>query len=134
MTATACPAFVMVVDDDTDLRETLIEVLQDKAYRTVGASNGQEALDLLHTAPGLLPCVILLDLMMPVMDGRQFRAALLLEPELSEIPIIVLSAHADVDELFPGLSVAARLRKPVDLAPLLSLVDRHCKEPPAALG
>ena len=121
-----CEAYVMVVDDDPDLRETITEVLQDNEYRVVGAANGQEALDVLHSAPGR-PCIILLDLMMPVMDGKTFRAAIMKEPELRGIPIVILSAHANIDDLMAELPVEAKLRKPVDIEPLLTLVDRHCK-------
>jgi CheY-like chemotaxis protein len=125
MTEEECPAFVMVVDDDTDLRETLMEVLQDNEFRVVGAANGQEALDLIHSA-AQRPCVILLDLMMPIMDGKAFYSALRNEPELSQIPVIVLSAHANVEAVLADVAVEAKLSKPVDIEPLLALVKRHC--------
>jgi CheY-like chemotaxis protein len=127
MNGESCSARVMVVDDDTDLRETIIEVLRDNDYEVVGAANGQEALDLLHGASAR-PCVILLDLMMPVMDGKTFYYELMKEPELSSIPIIVLSAHAEVDAMLAEVSVVAKLRKPVDIVPLLELVGRQCRE------
>lgn len=127
MSGVDCASFVMVVDDDTDLRETLSEVLADNAYQVVGAANGQEALDLLHGAAER-PCVILLDLMMPIMDGKTFRAELLKEQALSDIPVIVLSAHANIDEALGDMRVQAKLPKPVDIKPLLALVDRHCKD------
>jgi CheY-like chemotaxis protein len=122
-----CEAFVLVVDDDTDLRETLTEVLVDNEYRVVGAGNGQEALDILH-GTRIRPCVILLDLMMPIMDGKTFRTELMKEPRLSDIPIVVLSAHANIDEVLSDIEVNARLQKPVQIEPLLALVDRHCKD------
>lgn len=121
-----CAAFVMVVDDDPDLREAITELLSDNAYTVVGAANGQEALDFLHRASNR-PCVILLDLMMPIMDGKTFRTELLKEPALSDIPVVVLSAHANMDEALAGVAVSAKLRKPVEVQPLLALVDRHCK-------
>jgi CheY-like chemotaxis protein len=128
MNGADCSELIMVVDDDADLRETIVEVLRDNAYRVVGASNGQEALDLLHSSTER-PCIILLDLMMPVMDGKTFYNELMKEPpELSTIPIIVLSAHADLDAMLVEVSVAAKLRKPVDIVPLLELVDRQCRE------
>jgi len=122
-----CPSFVLVVDDDTDLRETLTEILLDNEYQVVGAANGQEALDFLRGARDR-PCVILLDLMMPIMDGRTFRAELMKEPRLSGIPVIILSAHTNMDEVLADMEVHAKLRKPVEIAPLLALVDRHCKD------
>ena len=122
-----CAAFVMVVDDDPDLRETLTEVLVDNAYHVIGAANGQEALDLLHGTTSR-PCVILLDLMMPIMDGRTFRLELMKEPGLSDIPVVVLSAHANLDAVLADIEVQAKLRKPVEIEPLLALVDQHCKD------
>src|SRR5687768_12012063 len=124
--ADECSSFVMVVDDDADLRDSIIDLLEDKQYRVVGASNGKEALDLLHgrSSP---PRVILLDLMMPVMDGKAFHAELMKEPGLNHIPVIVLSAHADMDSMLVNIAVQAKLRKPVAIEPLLALVDQHCK-------
>jgi CheY-like chemotaxis protein len=121
-----CEAFVMVVDDDSDLREAITEVLQDSAYSVVGAANGKEALDFLRGATSL-PCVILLDLMMPIMDGKTFRAELMRNPLLSEIPIVVLSAHANMDAVLAGVAVSGKLRKPVQMGSLMAVVDRHCK-------
>jgi CheY-like chemotaxis protein len=121
-----CEAFVMVVDDDSDLREAITEVLQDSAYSVVGAANGKEALDFLRGATSR-PCVILLDLMMPIMDGKTFRAELMRDPELSEIPVVVLSAHANMDNVLAGVAVSAKLRKPVQMGSLMALVDQHCK-------
>jgi CheY-like chemotaxis protein len=123
----SCGAFVMVVDDDSDLREAIMEMLQDNAYSVVGAANGKEALDFLRRATSL-PCVILLDLMMPIMDGKTFRAELMRNPELSEIPVVVLSAHANMDDVLAGFAVSAKLRKPVQMGSLMALVDRHCKD------
>jgi len=122
-----CAAFVLVVDDDTDLRETLAEVLVDNAYQVVSAANGQEALDILHST-ATRPCIILLDLMMPIMDGKTFRAALMKESRLSDIPVVVLSAHANMSEVLADVDVHAKLQKPVPIGPLLALVDRHCKD------
>jgi CheY-like chemotaxis protein len=127
--ADECSSFVMVVDDDADLRDTIIDVLEDKQYRVVGAANGKEALDLLRGRSNR-PCVILLDLMMPVMDGKAFHAQLMKDPGLSHIPVIVLSAHADIDSMLANLAVQAKLRKPVAIEPLLALVGQHCKRPP----
>lgn len=127
MSGDDCTAFVMVVDDDEDLRETLTEVLHDNAYQVVGAANGKEALDFLQ-GTARRPCVILLDLMMPIMDGKTFRVELMKEPRLSDIPVVVLSAHANLDEVLADIEVQAKLRKPVEIEPLLALVDRHCKD------
>jgi CheY-like chemotaxis protein len=131
--ADECSSFVMVIDDDADLRDTIIDVLEDQQYSVVGASNGREALDLLHGRSNR-PCVILLDLMMPVMDGKAFHAELMKEPGLNHIPVIILSAHADIDRMLVDTSVQAKLRKPVAIQPLLALVDQHCKRPLVEAG
>jgi CheY-like chemotaxis protein len=115
---------VLVVEDDPTIREVLLEVLGEHGYEAVGAANGREALDALD-ASGDRPCVILLDLMMPVMDGRSFREQQLLRPELSAIPVIVLSAHLD-HTVTSDLHAAAYLRKPVRLAEVLRSVKTYC--------
>src|SRR5690242_7123757 len=95
---------LLVVEDDADVREALIEVLADHGYFALAAANGREALEILR-AEGPRPSVILLDIMMPVMDGQQFRAAQLEDPELAAIPVIVLSAHAKVADLMKQMGV-----------------------------
>jgi DNA-binding response OmpR family regulator len=71
--------------------------------------------------------VILLDIMMPEMDGWQFRALQREDPELSRIPVVVLSAHTNLDEVVTGMQAAAGLRKPIGLDMLLSMVKRFCR-------
>lgn len=117
---------VLIVEDDLDIRETLVEALADGGYRSVTASNGKEALDVLRKE-NPLPCIILLDLMMPVMDGREFRAAQLDDPKLSSIPVIVLSAYRDVEANVSGMNVSAFLRKPPDLDELLRTIGKVCE-------
>jgi DNA-binding response OmpR family regulator len=115
---------ILVVEDDDEMSETLCEALADQGFEPVAAGNGEEALTRLR-ASTLPPSVILLDLMMPVLDGRGFRSAQLAEPELSGIPVIVLSAQPDVEDICAEMSVTAWLRKPVRLDPLLCLIRRH---------
>ncbi len=115
---------VLVIEDDPTIREVLVEVLGEHGYEAVGACNGREALDAL-TSSSDRPCVILLDLMMPIMDGRSFREKQLEEPELSDIPVIVISAHLD-QTVTSDLHAAAYLRKPVRLADVLQSIREHC--------
>lgn len=115
---------ILVIEDDPTIREVLVEVLGEHGYDAVGASNGREALDTLAASPDR-PCVILLDLMMPIMDGRSFREEQLQSPELSTIPVIVISAHLD-QAVTSDLNAAAYLRKPVRLADVLSSVKTYC--------
>jgi CheY-like chemotaxis protein len=116
--------FILVVDDDRDIRDSLVELLEEHGYPAVGASNGVEALDILRgsAAP---PCLILLDLMMPVMDGREFREHQLENPAWTEIPVIVISAYSDVEQQARALAVD-HLRKPLAMRPLMDAIRRHC--------
>src|SRR5678815_5518609 len=102
---------VLVVEDDVDIRQALVEILEDQGFETLGARDGADALDILSRATDL-PCVILLDLMMPVMDGAAFREAQRNDPRLASIPVVVLSAYWDVDRHADGLDAVSVLRKP----------------------
>ena len=115
---------VLVVEDDPTIREVLVEVLGEHGYSAVGVANGREALDTL-ASPAERPCVILLDLMMPIMDGRSFREEQLQIPELSAIPVIVISAHLD-HTVTTDLHADAYLRKPVRLADVLRSIRTYC--------
>lgn len=110
---------VLVVDDDYDLRETLRDVLEDEGYLVQTAANGQEALDCLHD--GSAPEVVLLDLMMPVMDGWHFLDELQRDSALADIPVVVMSASQDRGR---GLGNTAFLSKPLDYHTLVATVAR----------
>lgn len=114
---------VLVVDDDSDIRETIAEVLSDEGYPVELASNGREALDVLGAARAK-PGLILLDLMMPELDGWGFMAELEKLPVLAAIPVIVFSAHSVNPEAVGALKVCGFLRKPLRLHELLELVGR----------
>ena len=116
---------ILVVDDDADIRETIVEVLEDNGHRTIAAANGTEALDKLRML-GDVPCLILLDLMMPVMDGVAFREAQMGDPDLAKIPVIILSAFRDSAETAKQLNAAGHLPKPVRLDALIEMVDTFC--------
>jgi DNA-binding response OmpR family regulator len=119
------PHPVLIVEDDEDIRESLIEFLDDEGYEAKGAGNGRDALALL-AGVGARPCLIILDLMMPVMDGRAFREEQLRRPDVSGIPVVVISAYKDLDVHLEGLGVANCLAKPLDLGALLGVVRAHC--------
>jgi CheY-like chemotaxis protein len=115
--------YILVVDDDRDIRDTLVELLTEHGFPALGAGNGAEALEVLRTtAPP--PALILLDLMMPVMDGREFRDRQLENPAWAEIPVIVVSAYNDVDRQAAALGLD-HLRKPLAVRPLLDAIRRH---------
>ena len=108
----------MVVEDDHDIRDSLAVALTDAGYAVVDASNGQVALDRLATTE---PAVILLDLMMPVLNGLEFLVEFRKNPSWARIPIIVASANRGYDA--SDLGTFAVLRKPIDLDDLLESVS-----------
>ncbi len=110
---------VLVVDDDPDILEALAEILEVEGFNIRRARNGQEALQRLE-AP--LPQLILLDLMMPVMDGWEFAQKLHQRAEGSDIPIIVLSADRNVGTKAKEIGAVGHLAKPFELNELLDLV------------
>ena len=113
---------IVVVDDDTDLRETLGELLLEEGYDARLFENGRAALDFLrheHDDPQL----ILLDLMMPEMNGWQFREEQLKDDRLREIPVVVMTASRGLDG--DPLSAREVLYKPIGLGELISAVERH---------
>ena len=116
---------ILVVDDDPEIRETVIEVLEEAGYRAVGAADGIEALAQLRD-PEDRWCVVLLDLMMPNMDGRTFRSEQLQDPGIAPIPVVIVSAMSDVQEAAEELQVAAHVTKPLRLAELMKIVDQFC--------
>jgi CheY-like chemotaxis protein len=116
---------ILLVEDDTDLREALSQILRDEGYEVEGAAHGREALDKLRG--GQRPCVILLDLTMPVMNGWQFRAEQREDPALSRIPVIVISAGHDLPSQMSALGLEEYVRKPIRLETLLHSLARHCE-------
>jgi len=111
---------VLVVDDDAATRQTLRDVLQEEGYSVSVAEDGRAALALMRST--IRPRMILLDLMMPGMDGWQLREELLLDPGLARIPIAVCSVLAPFDRR-SALDVQATLKKPIELAHLLRTVE-----------
>jgi len=112
---------ILVIDDDEGVREAMVGILEMTGYRVASATNGKEALDYLRDAA--TPDLIISDLAMPVMDGKQFRRMQIKDPRLAKVPVIVVSAlsdRSDVDanEIFI---------KPVDVDVLLAAVDRYCR-------
>lgn len=114
---------ILVVDDDAAIRNVLQEILVDEGYHVVTAANGAEALRYLQS--NRRPRLILLDLMMPVMDGAEFHARKNADPRLRDIPVIVLSAHLRARELIAD-DVATVLPKPVRYDQLVQAVDSYC--------
>ena len=115
--------YVMVIEDDRDIRENLKELLESEGYSVVVAENGKVALELLLRETNY-PYVILLDLMMPIMDGREFIKAIHEIPSLKELPIVVISAGFEKIE---G-RIAGFMKKPLDLEEVLLVVEKFANE------
>jgi CheY-like chemotaxis protein len=115
---------VLIVEDDRDVREALVEVLEEEGFGVAAASNGVEALGYLREAI-VLPRLILLDLMMPVMDGRQFRCEQLKVPQWRSVPVFVMTATGNFKDEEKVMCVAGAIRKPLHLIELFALVDRY---------
>jgi CheY-like chemotaxis protein len=116
-----CP--ILIVEDDADLREMMTQLLSLEGFEAHAVANGREALDYLRQA-GERPDVILLDLMMPVMDGWEFRRQQRSDPDFADVPVIVLSALDPAR----GADIGAIefLKKPLDFDRLLELIRQYC--------
>ena len=114
---------ILVVEDDVEIRELLAEMLADAGYRVEVAANGAEGLKRLAQER---PCVVILDLMMPVMDGWQLRQRMLADPALSDIPVIIVSGAADLPDTTAPLAARHVFAKPVRWPTLLAAVQAHC--------
>jgi CheY-like chemotaxis protein len=119
-------ARVLVVEDDDELRLALKDSLVAEGYEVATAANGAEALEVLRKDEEHQPSVILLDLMMPVMNGWQFITAQKDDPKLAGIPVVVLSAVGSYVQNVAPLDVAAFMRKPFELDALLETIHQHC--------
>jgi len=112
---------ILVVDDDRGAMEALSDILEFEGYHVERAQNGLQALEhLKETRP--VPDLIILDLLMPVMDGWEFRLRQKEDPELATIPVLVVTAIGAT----AGIDAAGVLRKPVDIDALLRTVARYC--------
>jgi CheY-like chemotaxis protein len=108
---------ILLVDDDADYCETLSVLLSTEGYDVVCAENGREALDSMRRS---VPSLVILDLMMPIMGGREFLHERKLDPQLNRIPVIVTSGN----ELAGNIDAAAVLSKPVEFKDLMNAVRR----------
>ena len=105
---------ILVIEDDDDIRRNLHELLESEGFATISASNGKEALDLL-SKESTLPDLILLDLMMPIMDGFQFRENQKIVPRIAQIPVVVMTAASHAEEKKNRLGAVACITKPFDI-------------------
>lgn len=117
---------ILLIEDEPDLRETLKELLELVGFTVETAANGREGLHKLDSAGR--PCLIMLDLMMPVMNGWQFLETLKNDPlhDRAGIPVVVVSAALDMEDIQAQYGCQS-LSKPVDIDKLLGMAHAHCK-------
>jgi CheY-like chemotaxis protein len=113
---------VLLVDDDRDIRDTIEQILSEEGYGVASVADGELALERLAGDP--LPRLILLDLMMPVMDGQAFLAQFARQPRLAKIPVVIISSSRDAQREATALGTAGYLAKPIELHLLLESVRR----------
>lgn len=119
---TYCAIDILLAEDDEDLREAMVDTLNEAGYSVEAVGNGRDALEWLEDTADP-PKLILLDLMMPVMDGWQFLDEREKTPKVAAVPVIVLSANGSFlakNETVPFL------QKPVKVVPLLALIATYC--------
>jgi CheY-like chemotaxis protein len=117
---------ILIIDDDVDILSSVIQILRTEGYAAAGAENGLDAMRLLHAGPK--PCLILLDLMMPVMNGWQFCAKKEQDPAIAEIPVVVISGDGGIDRKAASVGAAGYLKKPIELDVLLETVAHYCTQ------
>jgi CheY-like chemotaxis protein len=115
---------VLLVEDDHDVRDAVAASLRDEGYEVAEAENGRLALEWLQSNAD--PCLVLLDLWMPVMSGIELHAVMARDPRLSAVPLVVVSAAGDAKAQAQQMGALGYLRKPLDLHDLLATVERYC--------
>ncbi len=119
---------ILVVEDDFSIRETMREALESEGYHVLTAQNGSEGLEKIRHVPK--PCLVLIDMMMPIMNGREFLDVVLADSYLAAIPVLVVSAIANADNT---RGAKAYIKKPLDLDLLLQLVAKYASHDPACM-
>ena len=117
---------VLVVNDFEATRDAIVTLLQTKGLETVGAQSGPDALDLFQA--GMRPCVVLLDLRMPGMDGWETWERMKAVPKLARTPVVILSADKADDARAKLAGIRQFLRKPIDGRDLLAAIEKYCEQ------
>lgn len=117
--------YILIVEDSQEIREQIGIFYKSEGYNVKLASDGSQALDILKTSEEL-PGVVLLDLMMPGMDGMQFRIEQEKDPRIANVPVLVMTADAHADVKAIKVGAKGYLRKPVELDTLLKVAEKFC--------
>ena len=115
---------LLLVEDDDDVRDAIAASLRDEGYVVAEAGNGRLALEWLQRNAD--PCLVLLDLWMPVMSGMELREKMVQDPRLAALPLVVVTAAGDGKARAEEMGAIGYLRKPLDLQDLLATVERYC--------
>lgn len=115
---------ILVVEDEGDVRDAISHLLHYQTYTVKSATDGQQAISQLRD--GYRPCVILLDLSMPGMDGVAFRDAQQAGADYADIPVVIVSGRADGQGIAESVGACGFLKKPVRVPTLLAALERHC--------
>ena len=115
---------LLIIEDDRDILEVLKDLLESENYEVSTAENGQEGLNFLENCSNL-PGLILVDLMMPVMDGFQFREKQSVHPKFKSVPVVVMSADGHSEAKKERIGVQFFMKKPLDLEVVLSTIARE---------
>jgi CheY-like chemotaxis protein len=116
---------IFIVEDSVDIRELITLFYESEGYEVGTAANGQQALDTLHSLEEL-PSFLLLDLMMPTMDGYEFRKLQEKDSILAGIPIVVMTADSNASTRAISLGAHGYIKKPVDLSSLIDIASKFC--------
>lgn len=120
----SCCHSILVVEDDKDIRSAIVSLLESEGYKTESAENGKVALEKLTVIPK--PCLVLLDMMMPIMNGREFLDTVMKDSTLAPLPILIVSAIADRTNTEGSVGF---LKKPIDINVVLDVVSQYCSPP-----
>lgn len=114
---------LLIIEDSVDYTLLLKRLFSRRGFAVATAEHGQQALDYLESCQEL-PHLILLDLMMPVMDGHEFHRRQLADPKLSKIPVVLMTAHGNIASEKSSMKIFESLQKPVDMDRLIEVVGR----------
>jgi len=117
---------ILLIEDDDSIREITQELLESEGYHVATAANGHAALELLHSMRDNLPCLILLDLMMPVMDGWQFMEKKRIDPQLNAIPVVAFSALEE--RKISAARTDDVIRKPINPDVMIKVIKKYCHQ------
>jgi two-component system chemotaxis response regulator CheY len=115
---------ILVVEDDSSLRDAMGDLLGEEGMSATRAENGQVGLDLLRA--GARPCLVLLDLQMPLVDGMTFRRRQLEDPRIAGIPVVVMTGQPGKAQEAKRLGVALTMSKPIAPSRVVGVVERFC--------